>query len=181
MTLGRAHLLYDEDALIHCIRVGTTPRIRKIHAADHCIIPGFCEKLIDVYVERLEQGDDSRTIILLESSLDFIERYGLLMASSLNDLNSQVTHKVRLLNANQYDISINQDATLCMAENTNEIFSLIEAKSLGEEKSHPASPESQIRMRRINNSECRNISKIFINQQALGDEKQRKPELPRFC
>ena len=40
-----------------------------------------------------------------------------------------------------------------MAENANEIFSLIETESLGQEKSHPASQESQIRMKRFNNSD----------------------------
>lgn len=79
-------------------------------------IPANCEKIIDVFVSRLTGDDQQETPVILEPSPEFHERYGLLMASSLSSLNSRVTHKVRLLNPNMYDVSINQDVSLGKAE-----------------------------------------------------------------
>ena len=157
LTLGNAHLLYDEGALqfmgVHlpCMRVGTTTRVRKIHAADHFIIPGYCEKIIDVFVELFDRDDEKNTPILLEPSQQFQEKYGLLMASSLSDLNSKVTHKVRLLNPNKVDISINQDATLGTAENIHGIVTLTHDKALDQKSFCPPSKEQQIKLRRVAN------------------------------
>ena len=146
LTFGRAHLLYDEDVLqfmgvkLTCMRVGTSPRVRQLFAADHFIIPGYCEKVIDVYVQRCRQDDNSNGTVLLEPSLEFMERYGLIMAASLSDLNSRVTHKVRILNPNQFEVHINQDVKLGTAENVSEIVSLIQEENCSHEKSHHASP-----------------------------------------
>ena len=56
LSMGDAHLLYDEHALmfmgvhIPCIKVGSTPRIRRITAANHFVVPAYCEKITDVFV-----------------------------------------------------------------------------------------------------------------------------------
>ena len=146
LTLGNAHLLYDEGALqfmgVHlpCMRVGSTTQVRQIHAADHFIIPGHCEKIIDVFVDHFDTDDKQNTPILLEPSQQFQEKYGLLMASSLSDLNSKVTHKVRQLNPNKVDISINQDATLGTAENIHGIVTLTHDEALNQKKFCPPPP-----------------------------------------
>lgn len=75
--------------------------MRKIVASDHFVVPANYEKLIVVFVSRLSGDDKQETPIILEPSPEIYERYGLLMASSLNSLNSRVTHKVRLLNKSQ--------------------------------------------------------------------------------
>ncbi|MEW8548227.1 MAG: retroviral-like aspartic protease family protein, partial [Candidatus Thiodiazotropha sp.] len=96
LSMGDAHLLYDEHALmfmgvhIPCIKVGSTPRIRRITTADHVVVPAFCEKIIDVFVSRLTGDDQQETPVILEPNSEFHERYGLLMASSLSDMNSRV-------------------------------------------------------------------------------------------
>ena len=131
LSMGDAHLLYDEHALmfmgihIPCIKVGSTPMIRRITAADHFVVPAYCEKIIDVFVSRLAGDDQQETPVVLEPTSEFHERYGLLMACSLSSLNSRVTHKVRLLNPNMYDISINQDASLGTAEDIDGITFLL--------------------------------------------------------
>ena len=122
LSMGDAHLLYEEHALIFmgvhipCIKDGSTPRIRRITAADHFVVPAYSEKITDVFVSRLVGDDQQETPVVLEPSAEFHEQYDLVMASSLSSLNSRVTHKVRLLNPNMYDISINQDATIGTVE-----------------------------------------------------------------
>ena len=159
LTYGKAHLLYDEAVLqfmgmkIPCMKVGTSPRVRQIFAADHFIIPGYSEKVIDVYVERSKRDDHSNGTILLEPSLAFMERYSLIMAASLSDLNSRVTHKVRILNPNQYDIHINQDVNLGTAENVSEIVSLIQEESSSHGNLNQVPPNHNIQDPEINNNE----------------------------
>ena len=134
LSMGDAHLLYDEHALmfmgvhIPCIKVGSTPRIRRITAADHFVVPAYSEKIIDVFVSRLVGDDQQDTPVVLEPSAEFHEQYDLVMASSLSSLNSRVTHKVRLLNPNMYDISINQDASIGTAEDIDG-FTLLSSES----------------------------------------------------
>ena len=134
LIMGDAHLLYDEHALtfmgvhIPCIKVGSTPRIRRITAADHFVVPAYSEKIIDVFVSRLIGDDQQDTPVVLEPSAEFHEQYDLVMASSLSSLNSRVTHKVRLLNPNMYDISINQDASIGTAEDIDG-FTLLSSES----------------------------------------------------
>ena len=53
---------------------------------------------------------------LLEPCTAFQDKYGLIMASSLSDLQNKVTHKVRLLNPGPVDAAINQDVTIGIAE-----------------------------------------------------------------
>ena len=86
--MGDAHLLYDERALmfigvhIPCIKVGSTPMIRRNTAADHFVVPAYCEKITDVFVSRLAGDDQQGTPVVLEPIPEFHERYGLLMACS---------------------------------------------------------------------------------------------------
>ena len=161
LSEGDAHILYDERALVFlgvqipCIQVDSTPKIRRITAADRFVIPGHSEKIIDVFVNRLQGDDQQKSSVLLEPSLEFQDRYGLFMASSLSDLNSNVTHKVRLLNPNKFDISINQDATLGTAEEVSEISMIHNGKESPEESTsgnalpHRASSNQKIGTRRV--------------------------------
>ena len=72
--MGNAHLLYDEHALmfigvhIPCINVGSSPRIRRITAADHFVVPAYCEKIMDVFVSRLAGHDQQKTPVVLEAN-----------------------------------------------------------------------------------------------------------------
>ena len=130
LSIRDAHFLYDEHALmsmgvhIPCIKVSSTPRIRRITTADRIVVPAYYEKIVDVFVSRVEGDDQQETPVILEPNSEFYERYGMLMACSLSDMNSRVTHKVMLLNPNKYAISINQDASLGTAEDTDGIIVL---------------------------------------------------------
>ena len=72
--------------------------------------------IVDAFLDRSEDDDLQQCDIILEPCSEFQERYGLLTAYSLSDLDSKVTHKVRMLNPCPHAISVNQDATLGTAE-----------------------------------------------------------------
>ena len=69
---------------IPCIKVGSTPRIRRITTADRILVPAYCEKIIDVFVSRLAGNDQQKTPVILEPNSEFYERYGMLMVCSLH-------------------------------------------------------------------------------------------------
>ena len=102
---------------IPCIQVGLDDVIRKVTVADHFVIPGQSEAVVDVYVER-EEADDllNRTEFLIEPTNNFREKYPLQMAATLVDLNNAVTSKVRILNPFPTAVSLRQDAVIGAAE-----------------------------------------------------------------
>ena len=117
---GQSEILYEKYAIrfmgvqIPCVLVGGASNVRKVVSADRFTIPGYCEKIIDVFV-RISPEDNIGTV-LLEPCTAFQDKYGLIMASSLSDLQNKVTHKVRLLNPGPVDVAINQDVTIGIAE-----------------------------------------------------------------
>ena len=64
-------------------------------AADHFTIPGYCEQVIDVFIERFPEDDHFRNNdILVEPCDQFSDRYPLVMASTVVDIDSSPTQKV---------------------------------------------------------------------------------------
>ncbi len=120
---GNASIQYGDGTLrfndisVPCIRVGGSQKAMKVRSADHFVIPSRSEAIIDVFVDGADTGCvvDNRTIII-EPSSTFQERYGVAMASSLSNIYLNVTHKVRLMNPNLADVSINQDVVVGTAE-----------------------------------------------------------------
>ena len=139
---GNAEILYKEGIIqfmgvkIPCIQVGSASSTRKIRSSDHFIIPRQCEKVIDVFVERCESDTDNadNIPIILEPHQSFQDRYGLIMAASLSELRPRVTHKVRLMNPTNREISINQDVVLGTAEAISDIVTLIQTENPPEVK-----------------------------------------------
>lgn len=72
--------------------------MRKVYAADHFVIPGYNEVIIDIYVQRTEEDDlvNTETEFIFEPSPHFSERYPLQMATTLIDINTKVTNQIRL-------------------------------------------------------------------------------------
>ncbi|MEW8191404.1 MAG: reverse transcriptase domain-containing protein [Candidatus Thiodiazotropha endolucinida] len=122
LSKGGAEILYSEGAIrfmgtsIPCKQINRDNLIRKVRAASDFTIPGHSEMIVDAFLDRSEDDDLQQCDIILEPCSEFQERYGLLMAYSLSDLDSKVTHKVRMLNPFPHAISVNQDATLGTAE-----------------------------------------------------------------
>ena len=134
---GGAEIHYSEGAIrfmgisIPCKQINKGTPIRKVRAANDFTIAGQSELIVDAFLDRLEDDDLLTCDIILEPNSDFQEKYGLLMASSLSDLDSKVTHKVRILNPHPNDISIKQDTTLGTAEMVVKTVTLVDQEHRG--------------------------------------------------
>ena len=134
LNQGGAEILYTEGAIRFmgvskpCKQINKSSPIRKVRAADNFTIPGHNEIIIHIFVDRSED-DLHESAVILEPNSDFQDKYGLFMASSLSDLNSKATHKVRILNPFAHSIKINQDTVLGTAETVVEVVTLVNQES----------------------------------------------------
>jgi hypothetical protein len=111
---------------IPCFQVGIPKRVRRVVVADDVQIPGLSEALVDVYVERCEYDDsDNDPSFLLEPTASFRERYQLMMALTLVDINKAPTCKVRILNPLDTEVLLKQDAEIAYAEKVERIVSVV--------------------------------------------------------
>ena len=79
---------------IQCIQEGMQAQTRKVSCADHYEIPGHCEAVIDVYVERFPGDVDEQNTEYLVESLGN-HSLPIQVASTLMDIKDQVTNKVK--------------------------------------------------------------------------------------
>ena len=100
--------------------------------------------VIDAFIDRSDSDDLQQSSVLLEPSPEFQDRYGLIMASSLSDLDTKVTHKVRMLNPYPRKILINQDTSLGTAEIVEETVTLVESETNTEDCPHPHPTRARI-------------------------------------
>jgi hypothetical protein len=113
---GPADILMSENRMvlrgesIPLEQIGVPRPLRKIWAADHFIVKGMSEQLIDVLVDRYENDASSRGI--LEVSPTFAESHPVVVAPTLVDIADQVTVKVRVMNPFTEDVSIKQDTVI---------------------------------------------------------------------
>ena len=114
---------------IEVLRVGKDCRVRKVTAADHFTIPGYCEQVIDVYIERFPEDDHvGNNDILIEPCDGFTDRYPLVMASTVVNMDSSPTQQVRLLNPGSDPVSIYQDSVIGRAERYEDLHMLVESE-----------------------------------------------------
>ena len=105
------------DKEVPIMQIGIADRTRKVTAADYSIIPAQSETVIDVNVERKECDDfTGESEYIIEPTEHFQEKYPLLMAAAIVDINQGCTSKVRLLNPFPTEVSIKQSAVLGQAE-----------------------------------------------------------------
>ena len=98
---------------IEILKVGKDSKVRKVAGADHYTVPGYCEQVIDMYIERFLEDDCTKSRdVVVEPCDGFTDRYPLVMASTVVDMNSSPTQKVRLLNPSSDPVSINQDSVI---------------------------------------------------------------------
>jgi len=105
--------LHFRGMVIPLINVGKVHCIRKAYAADHFVIDGMCEAIIDVLVDRDEDApsyEDSR--VLIEAAPSFTEKHSVLVAPTLCDISKDVTARVRLINPYDEPVSIRQDTVV---------------------------------------------------------------------
>lgn len=89
-------------------------------AADNFVILAYCEKLIDVFIDRYEDDQDlTNNVFCVEPSGDFNNRFSLMMASCVIYLKDQVSTKIRVMNPFKMDVCLKQDDLLGKAELVN--------------------------------------------------------------
>ncbi|CAC5411489.1 unnamed protein product [Mytilus coruscus] len=107
---------------IPCIQVKKSEIIRKVTAADHYIIPGYCEAVIDVYIERNENDG-------LLASKEFM----------IEPSENNVTVKARVLNPSSDEVSIKQDTIIGKASSFLKVlFSLKDMENADETENFSA-------------------------------------------
>ena len=135
---------------IEILRVGKDLRTRKVTAADHYLVPSYCEQVIDVFIERFPEDDyEEHKDMVVEPGENFTERYPLVMASTLVDINKSPTQKVRLLNPSSSPVSINQDSVICFAEWYDEIKLLAESEDASQAENNHALRKIQFMSRNV--------------------------------
>ena len=91
--------------------------LRKVTSADHYIVQGYTEQIIDAFVERYEMDEfRNNSDMIIEPTKAFQEKHPLSMASSVVNINKAPTVKVRLINPFRDDVSIKQDTVIGVAE-----------------------------------------------------------------
>lgn len=183
LNQGGAEILYTEGAIrfmgvsIPCKQINKSSPIRKVRAADNFTIPGHNEIIIHAFVDRSEEDDLHESAVILEPNSDFQDKYGLFMASSLSNLNSKVTHKVRILNPFAHSIKINQDTVLGTAETVVEVVTLVNQESRCSEPPEVHHIQNTARRIKYRYLKCPSTCKTSIGQHASAVVKLKVPEL----
>ena len=153
---------------IPCIQINNTEVIRRVTTADHCIIPAYCEAVIDVYIERTENDDLlSSNELIIEPSEEFMTKNKVFMANCLVDIKNNVTVKARVLNPSSEDISIKQDSVVGKASSFQRVLTSIKEYENPDEMKN----FSSVRRLRFNSPET------IVNDEIKFD-KGDNPEVP---
>ncbi|CAC5411476.1 unnamed protein product [Mytilus coruscus] len=127
---GPANILLSKGVInlkgvsIPCIQIKKSEISRKVSAADHFIIPGYCEAVIDVYIERNENDElIASKEFMNEPSEEFIANNKIAMAACVVDIKDNVTVKARVLNPSSEEVSIKQDTIIGKASSFLKILS----------------------------------------------------------
>jgi hypothetical protein len=111
---------------IPCKRRLDTLKTKKVTIAEDVELPGKSTTVIDVYVERNEADDDeTMAAFLVKPTEDFKDRYQLILACTLVDINGAATSKVHVLNPFPVDVKLRQDAVIGKAEMVEKIVSIV--------------------------------------------------------
>ena len=90
-------------------------------------------------IERFPEIDHSRNNdILVEPCDQFSDRYPLVIASTVVDIDSSPTQKVRLLNPSSDPVSIYQDSVIGRAERYDDIDKLLQSEDPLQSDNHCA-------------------------------------------
>ena len=92
-------------------------RTRKVVVAENFVVPAYSEKHIDVFIDRFDSDNSlSCSIFCVEPTTDFNNRFPLLMASCLIDMENKVSAKIRVLNPFNTETNIEQDTVIGNAQ-----------------------------------------------------------------
>ncbi|KAH3735953.1 hypothetical protein DPMN_042514 [Dreissena polymorpha] len=129
---GPANIILSQNKIVldgkefPVFQVGKGKCSRRVLVADDVKIPGLTEALVDVYIER-EESDDCLMVAeyIVEPSSNFKDKYQLVMASTLVDINKLSTCKGRVLNPIDVVVTLRQNTDVGRAELIERIVSVI--------------------------------------------------------
>ena len=131
----------------------TPANTRKVHAADHYIVPAMSEMIMDVYVERTELNEAGD--VLIEPHERTSELRSLVIANCIVNLADNATVKIRVMNPNIDEISIKQDTVLGLAHRSiKQVTPLFDSECAGEVncdemRSPPINSKTSTKLKRI--------------------------------
>ena len=137
---GPADLILSENAILLegvriPVQVETRPRakVRKATVADHTIIPGMSEAVVDVFIEGASTGPDFTWLI--EPRPDLAAEYQLVLAPTLVETGQTCTVMARVMNPTVTPISLKQDMVIGQGEAvTGEVIVLVDSEDDSETK-----------------------------------------------
>ncbi|CAG2256003.1 unnamed protein product [Mytilus edulis] len=105
------------DTSIPCQQIGLPERVRKIRVADNFSIPPRSEMLIDVFIDRYEDDQILGSFdFVLDPTEDILQRYPVVMAPTIVNIEKDVTSLVRILNPFDTEFTLYQDTVIGEAE-----------------------------------------------------------------
>jgi len=110
---------------VPCFQVGGHAKKRRVTVAGDTPVPGMAEALVDVYIERVEGDDFDDSSFIVEATDGFRDRYSLVMATTLVDVNRSPTCKVRVLNPLPGEVVLRQDAEVACAERIGSVMTVV--------------------------------------------------------
>lgn len=88
--------------------------------ADNYSIPPLSEKVVDTYVQRIGEGDNSSQCLIepIEINRNFLEKNSVMLANCLIDTKKEVTNKVhcKVINPFSSVVQLYQDTCIGFAE-----------------------------------------------------------------
>ena len=147
---GPAYILMSKGIMridkqdVPIIQVGLKTSVRRVAAADHVVIPGQCESVIDLHVERQDNDEfSSEAEYLVEPTKHFQNDYPLHMTTTVVDADPDGSCKVRIVNPFPTAVSIRQNDVIGQATLINK--SCHSRRSVNYEHSSKEENESSIR------------------------------------
>lgn len=123
---GPADLLLSENRMVlkgksvPLVQVGAPVRERRVRAADHIVIPGMSEMILDVYMDIGPKEDEG--MVLIEGKASLACDHSLLMAPTLVDVASNNMAQVRVMNPFEDPRLIKQDMVVGVADTVHVIY-----------------------------------------------------------
>ena len=90
--------------------------------------------------------------MIVEPCEGFSERYPLVMASTIVDINSSPTQKVRVLNPSSDPVSVYQDSVIGTAEQYEDVSILVQSEDPSQSENHSAVRRIQLMSQDTENS-----------------------------
>lgn len=92
-------------------RVGLINQVRRVYAADHFIIPGMSEAVLDAHVDRSKHASHNERL-LVEGTKEFSNSHYMAVAPSIVNADHDVTVKIRVINPFDKPVSVKQDTAI---------------------------------------------------------------------